>query len=368
MLIWNVKNALLIAVQLRRTVFHQTIQNFLLAGAQPKRSPAPIAPQQPPALTALIAAIAPSHAAFNARAIEYGHHYRSAFWALYLLSAAAVLSAALPLALGWDDARSSMADFSGIWVVSELLIIALVGLIYWRGHQQDWQGQWLAARTKAELAWYLPLIAPLVDFSAATNAPNCNAPNWYAQLFDPGHHLETGGDIDALCAAHAPLARDALAAAWSNPQFIAGYAHWAADILEARRQYHLHVAVRHHALLHRVHAINTWLFGLTALAALTHLVVHSRLLTLMTIFFPALVASLHGGLAQSEAYRLEATSRRLAAELGRLIAPIRHSLAAPEPLATADAVRTAIQSAVVLILNEHKAWHMLVRPHHLPLG
>ena len=343
--------------------FHQTIQNLLLAGAHPKRSLDPITPRQPPALTALIKAIAPSHGAFNARAIEYGHRYRSAFWALYLLSAAAVLSAALPLALGWDDARSSMADFSGVWVVSELLIIALVGLIYWRGHQQDWQGQWLAARTKAELAWYLPLIAPLIDFSVATDAPN-----WYAQLFDPEHHLETGGDIDALCALHAPLARDALAAAWSNPQFIAAYAHWAADILEGQRQYHLHVAVRHQALLHRVHAINTWLFGLTALAALTHLMVHSRLLTLTTILFPALAASLHGALAQSEAYRLEATSRRLAAELGRLIAPIRHSLAAPEPLATADAVRTAIQSAVVLILNEHKDWHMLVRPHHLPLG
>jgi hypothetical protein len=51
-----------------------------------------------------------------------------------------------------------------------------------------------------------------------------------------------------------------------------------------------------------------------------------------------------------------------------IIAPIRQSLQARDPLATADVLRTAIQSAVALILAKHKEWHMLVRPHHLPLG
>lgn len=343
---------------------HQTIQNILLTGVP--RSPAPAqSPPRPPAiLLPLIEAIAANHRAFNARAIEYGNRYRSAFWSIYLLSAIAVLCAVLPLALGWDDLGSDMGHFSVVWVVAELLVIVLVGLIYWRGHQQDWQGQWLAARTRAELAWYLPLIAPLVDFSTAA-APSSN---WYVRLLDPERHLETGEDIDALCATHEARAGELLRDAWLSPQFVVGYAQWAADLLEGQRLYHLRIAERQHALQHRVHTINTWLFGLTALGAASHLLVHSKVLTLVTTFFPALGASLHGALAQSEAYRLEATSRRLAAELGQAMAPIRQALLASDPLADIGALRQAVQSAVGLILDEHKDWHMLVQPHHLPLG
>jgi len=61
------------------------------------------------------------------------------------------------------------------------------------------------------------------------------------------------------------------------------------------------IAIRQHALLHRVHGLTTWLFGLTAPAALTHLVAHTIWLSVVTTFLPALGASLHGALAQSEA-------------------------------------------------------------------
>ena len=67
------------------------------------------------------------------------------------------------------------------------------------------------------------------------------------------------------------------------------------------------------------------LFGFTALGALLHLVVHSLWLSLVTTFFPALGASLHGALAQSEAYRLGSTSERLAHELGNIIDRIHAS-------------------------------------------
>ncbi|WP_295992701.1 hypothetical protein [Rugamonas sp.] len=281
---------------------HHTIQKILLTGVTRTPAPAQTEPRPPAILLPLIDAVAASHRRFNARAIDYGNRYRSAFWAIYLLSAVAVLCAVLPLALGWDDAASGMGHFSVVWVVAELLVIASVGLIYWRGHQQDWQGQWLAARTQAELAWYLPLIAPLVDFSTAATATN-----WYIRLLDPAHQLETGTDIDALCSAHEAGVGELLREAWLSPQFVVAYAQWAADLLEGQRQYHARIAERQHALQHRVHAINTCLFGLTALGAASHLLVHSKILTLVTTFFPALGASLHGALAQSEAYRLEAT-------------------------------------------------------------
>lgn len=342
---------------------HKNIQKILMTGVRLPTAALPNKPQAPAALSPLIAAIAPSHKAFNDRAIDYGHRYRSAFWAIYLLSAVAVLCAGLPLALGWDDTHSALAEYSIIWVIAEILVIFSVGLIYWRGHQQDWQGLWLAARTKAELAWYLPMIAPLVDLSVSKAAAN-----WYAQLFTPELAEAADSDINTLCIALTELAKSNLDDAWAEPQFIASYAKWTVDILEGQRHYHQHVAHHQHALMHRVHAINTWLFSLTALAAMAHLVIHSKALTLMTTFFPALGASLHGALAQSEAYRLEATSLRLVAELERVIAPIRQIVNAPDPLANTEQLRTAILAAVTLILDEHKDWHMLVRPHHLPLG
>jgi hypothetical protein len=188
------------------------------------------------------------------------------------------------------------------------------------------------------------------------------------RLIDPSEQPDASVEIDALCTAHAALAQRLLLNAWDDPQFIASYAAWAVEVLEGQRQYHLHLAARQHALLHRIHSINTGLFGLTGIGAFAHLLVHSNILTLVTTFCPALGASLHGAVAQSEAYRLEATSQHLAAELDRAIAPIRKSLHEPDPFATAKVLSTAIPAAVELILEEHKDWHMLVRPHHLPLA
>lgn len=343
--------------------FHHFTQRMLLMGARLPVSSAPAATPPPAALEALIQSIAPAHAAFNMRAVKYGDRYRSAFWAIYLLIALAVLCAGLPLALGWDSAEHALHHFSIVWVITEVILIFSVGLIYWRGHREDWQGQWLAARTRAELTWYLPLIAPLVDFTEQDRAIN-----WYGCLKIPGFGLQADEAFDDVCSTNSPLAHAQLDKVWSDPRFVVDYARWTVSILEGQRQYHRHVALRQHALQHRVHTITAWLFGMTGLAALAHLLVHSNVLTLATMFLPALGASLHGALAQSEAYRLEAGSERLAMELERIIEPVKATLTADDPLATVDVLRGAVLSAVSQILDEHQDWHMLVRPHHLPLG
>lgn len=343
---------------------HKLIQKILMIGVRLPVLPMPAKPQPPAALVPLIAAIAASHQGFNQQAIKYSHRYRSAFWTIYLLSAIAVLCAVLPLALGWSEQQHALNRYAVVWAVAESLVIFLVGLIYWRGHQQNWQGQWLAARTKAELAWYLPMIAPLVDFSDQNGSAN-----WYTRLATSDYrdlHKPADEDIQALCLSLQESTAVNVTIAWSDPLFAGSYARWAIDILEGQRHYHKNVAHHQHALLHRVHKINTWLFGLTAIAAVSHLVVHSKMLTLMTTFFPALGASLHGALAQSEAYRLEATSLRLGDELAQAIVEIRQ--ASHEAAHDSKALRIAIHQAVKLILDEHKDWHMLVRPHHLPLG
>src|SRR3970282_2785045 len=88
--------------------FHHAVQRLLLTGIRFPIPPTPARTPQPAALMPLIEALAPAHRAFNLRAIEYGDRYRSAFWAIYLLIALAVLCAGLPLALGSDSAEHTL--------------------------------------------------------------------------------------------------------------------------------------------------------------------------------------------------------------------------------------------------------------------
>jgi hypothetical protein len=342
---------------------HQTIQRVLLIGARLESLPPAPTPQPPPVLTALIEAIAAPHDAFDQRALHYGHRYRSGFWAIYLLSAIAVLFAVLPLALGWDSPGHRLHSYAALWAAGEVLVIGTVTAIYWWGHRHHWQTQWLRARTTAELSWYLPMLAPLLDFSAPSREAN-----WYLRVFDPDEHLRTGGEIASLCARNEPLARELLVNAWSDREFVASYSRWTIEILEQQRHYHHGIATRQHALLHRVHGVTSWLFGLTALGALMHLAVHTIWLSLLTTFFPALGASLHGALAQSEAYRLGHASERLAAQLKAAIGRIRASVDEVRSTGVVDSLKRSIEAAIALILEEHQGWHLLVRPHHLPLG
>src|SRR6202453_3808200 len=171
---------------------HQTIQKLLLLGTRLRMPARPPPPRPPPQLLQLIEAIAAAHQRFDARALHFGHRYRSGFWAIYLLSAIAVLFAVMPLALGWDSTSHLLHPYAGLWAIGEVIVIGTVSAIYWRGHRRDWQAQWLRARTTAELSWYLPMLAPLLDFSAPATEPN-----WYLRVFDPGQHLRGGDDVPA---------------------------------------------------------------------------------------------------------------------------------------------------------------------------
>jgi hypothetical protein len=341
---------------------HRLIQRVLLIGSNFAEPPAAPAVTPPPALAPLIAALAAARDRFDALATHFGDRYRSGFWAIYLLSAVAVLCAVLPLAIGWDSAGHG-TRIAGACALLEILIIAVVAAVYWLGHRADWQGRWLYTRTVAELVGYLPLIAPLIEFPQPVTEPN-----WYYRILEPGQTLREAGEISRVCARHEEQARGALAGAWHDAAFVRAYAAWVVGVLEGQQLYHRRLAGRQHALMHRVHRLTALLFLATAICALLHLLIHSVWLSLATTFFPALAAGLHGALAQSEAYRLENNSRTLADELQASIGSIRSLIAVHAEGTCPPMLQEAIRSAIALILAEHQDWHMLVRPHHLPLA
>ena len=47
---------------------------------------------------------------------------------------------------------------------------------------------------------------------------------------------------------------------------------------------------------------------------------------------------------------------------------IRSTISPEHIIGAVGALKTAIEAAIALILEEHQDWHLLVRPHHLPLA
>ncbi len=343
--------------------FYQVVQRLLLVGVRLDVPPPPPTPVPPPELAPLLQLVEPARARFDARAVRFGDRYRSGFWAIYLISAVAVLCGVLPLALGWDSLFPERHPVARFWTYTEVCLIVTVIVIYWRGHRAGWRSEWLAARTTAELTGYLPLLAPLVDLDGA--GPDAN---WYNRIFPADKRVLDATEVEALCAQLEPLARQLHAGAWQEPTFVARYLAWAVQVFAGQEAYHRRLSARQHALLHRVHRINNTLFCLTAIGALMHLFVHSLWLTLITTFFPSLAASLHGALAQSEAFRLSRTSEKMAEDLHIAIGRITTLGAQTDRTQALDEVRGFIGETLAILLQEHQAWHMLVRPHDLPLA
>lgn len=343
--------------------FHLTVQRLILLGADLRAPFAPGETVAPPArLRPLIESLAGAKREFDAHATLFGDRYRSSFWGIYLLSAFAVLCALMPLALGLEDVTTIKHPFAAFWGITEIAVIGAIAFLYWRGHRKGWQGQWLRSRTLAEYIAYLPLIAPLVDHSRPGSG------SWYMRAMPVCAPQAAIPEIVSLCTANDPPARQLLEGAAQDPAFVRAYGQWAAAVLKSQLDYHVRLARRSHALRHRINRLTATLFLLTALAALTHLYVHSLWLSLLTTFCPALAAALHGALAQSEAYRLEASSRMVTRQLEANILAIAGALNDSSRPLQLEQLRAPIEAALTVILQEHQDWYMLVQPHHLPLA
>ena len=158
---------------------------------------------------------------FDERAVHYGHRYRSGFWAIYMLSAIAVLFAVMPLALGWDDRPPRTASVS-----------RSVGSRRSGHHRHG--GRDLLAGSSARLAGAMAAcphdrgidLVSAARRAAASTSSMAGMPmlTGIRACFRSGPALHSGDEVASDLCEHESLARTLLERAWSDPQFHTGYA------------------------------------------------------------------------------------------------------------------------------------------------
>lgn len=219
----------------------------------------------------------------NRLSVYYGNLYRSAFALCYLLAAAAVFFALLPLVL-----RGNL-----IWVIFEFIAIMAILFLAWFGRKHRWHERWIDYRMLAER---LRLARGLALFGGG------------AQPVSMEGHLATYGNPAGTWMHWHHLGVER-AAGLPNVRFNEGYLaairdFWLHNLIEDQIQYHKTTGQRYAHLEHRLHWIGGVLLAVTLAACGFHFFVHSTWLIVATASLPALGASLAGIRSQAEAQRL----------------------------------------------------------------
>ena len=117
----------------------------------------------------LVDTLRPFYAWPDKLAVLFADRYRSAFLLAFLLAAAAVGLALLPVALGLHPHHGAEIACIALEFVAIVAILALVFL----GRRRRWHERWIDYRLTAELVRHLRLVAPLgwrATFSADSGA------------------------------------------------------------------------------------------------------------------------------------------------------------------------------------------------------
>lgn len=324
--------------------------------------------------------------------------YRDRIVLIHLLSSFAVLGAVAGAInwLGFGDV------FWGLW---ELLALGTIGVILWRDRRTGVTSRdaWLLSRQTAELMRlsgilypYLASLAPLHrrPFLVGTpdNEAGFGAEKQATETADRSRVQDTGGSVSPLFVRSATrwwVAQRLREA--EVPSLSSGKTYCLSDVegdlrttlvgfLTGQKDYHQSTAHKYevtHRRLHRatqsvyflalgVVLLHLICFAIIAVgpatvgAALTdaaHWVTRQDWLLLITAFFPALAAALHGILTNLEFLRLAQNSKRMAQQLGGILENLEQlDPGHPDPIA----LRALAVWAVETLFREHDHWAELM--------
>jgi hypothetical protein len=280
---------------------------------------------------------------------SYATRYRDAFVANYLLGALAVLAALIGFA--WPGGT-----------ILELLFIGGILVVTRRGRAGHWHERWLGYRMYAEQIRQVELLRPLGRRSMAL-VPETGPgdPLWVTWLA-ASRAREAGmasGVIDGAC--------------------LDAYRAMLDKLLHDQEAYHARASQRQHVMAHRLHAVGTALFFVTAVVCAAHLGIEiwhhvhpgaegarsgetmNALLTLIAAVLPAFGAALAGIATQGEFERGANRSHAMHDQLQRL----RSRLASAQPSSAAYA--EIAEETVEVMSEELLEWQATVRTRPIAL-
>jgi hypothetical protein len=295
-------------------------------------------------------------------AVLYADRYRNAFLLAFLLAAAAVGLALLPVALGLLPHHGAEIACIALEFVAILTILALV----FQGRRRRWHERWIDYRLTAELVRHLRLVAPL-----GGGRPLPQIPAQWATYGQPGA---------SWMAWYVRAVERALGlpCAVVDKAYLDGYLAQLAHLLSGQINFHETNARRCHNMERRLHRCGIALLALTLLACGLHLALsvwHAarrptwlppQVLTFVCGFFPALGAALAGIINQGEFRSLTNRSEAMREQLDLLLnetTSLRQRIASmPDSAMRQSSVQAVAlaRATAGLLVNEVLDWRVVL--------
>jgi len=293
-------------------------------------------------------------------AMIYSDRYRSAFILAFLLSAAAVGMALLPVGACLEPHHWAEMTCIGLELAAILIILALV----FQGRRRRWHERWLEYRLTAELVRHLKLVAPL-----GGGRP-------FLQV--PAHWAAYGQPSTTWMAWYVRAVERAL----GLPSALVNKAHLEACLSHLRTElaqqatFHEINAGRCHRIEERLHLLGMTLLALTLSCCGLHFLptfwhgLHYpewlfALLTFFCGFAPALGAALAGIFNQGEFRRIGKRSEAMHEQLGLLLERIENlrgklnGVASQSPNQFSPWAAALAGDAARLLINEVLDWRVV---------
>ena len=330
--------------------FHTLCRRVFLVGAHfPERSEEQSTVTPPEGLGRVIDAFRARRSVAEVSASKYGNLYRSAYWAIYLLSSFAVGMALLTMAL---------PSFGGWFVALETLTIFVILTVFTLGSKQRWHAQWLAFRREAEVLRYLPIVHIVHQLSLESiQRQGSNPQSTQPVLVESPYEVPI--DISTEEKEHLATLDQLITSSGVLNQELR---QWVRLILQGQIRYHERRAFEEHLIHERVHKLAFFCFVVTAFAVLAHAGFHTIWLSVVAAFFPSLAAALTGVAAHAEMVRLRLESESVVKDL----AEIERRLA--DPTSSNEMVKDCLKAFVGRVLGEVIVWHTFAKHKALTLA
>ena len=305
-------------------------------------------PDESTPAAALVNRLRPFYAWPDKLADLYADRYRSGFISCYLLAAAAVGLALLPLGLG----RVGLERLSS---ALELVCIVLVLVLFLLARSRQWHERWLDYRLAAELIRHLRIVAPICGKPPLPPIPAHQTTHGLPEATWMNWHLRAVTRATGLT--DTKLDRGYLLEHLKHLQ----------DYLNGQVGFHQSGEHRAGAIESRLHLGIGVSLGLTILACVLHLVhapVPGHLLTFFCGFLPAVGASLAAINNQGEFRRIAKRSHAMHSSIGHLLKHIddlEKKMVAEDSATTSflPAVREISENAADLLVREVLDWRVL---------